>query len=125
MVLRTLAALMLLLVPARAAVGARARMVVKLEPVRSAAAKPRLLFPRLPITLGKDRVDGLPKLSPLGRYASVRAGGRDLQFTLDAPTGSHALGILQGKDGKRIIGRAEEANRGLLRQAQRLDQGRD
>ena len=115
MSLRTIAACLFCLIPAVSVGQERATVTVKLEGVRSAAAKPRLLFPRLPITLGQEPLEGLPALSPLGRTASLRAGGKNLRFALDAPDGSHALGILLTLDGKRAMGHAEGAGRGLLR----------
>jgi len=95
--------------------GDQAEVKVKLERVTSATVQPRLLFPRWTITLSKQPIEGLPKVSVAGRYASLRAGGKDLQFALDAPTGSHALGILHAKKGKPTTGRADAGARGTFR----------
>ena len=111
----TVRALLLLCLVSPSFADDRAEVSVKLDRAKSASVQPRLLFPRLPITLSKTPVDGLPKLSVAGRYATVHAGGRDLAFALDAPAGSHALGLLHTKGNKPVTGRAEAAGRGSFR----------
>jgi len=108
---------LLLLVPATLAAAGeeQAEVKVELESVASNAAQPRLLFPRLPLTLGRDAVEGLPALSAEGRTVSLRAGGKDLRFALDAPEGSRALGILRTRDGKSYTGTADAAGRDAFR----------
>jgi hypothetical protein len=108
-------ALVLLCLVTAALADDRAEVTANLDRVQSASVQPRLLFPRLPITLSKQPVEGLPKLSVAGRYAAVHAGGRDLRFALDAPAGSHALGLLHTRGNKPITGRAEAAGRGTFR----------
>ena len=71
---------------------------VTLKTVATADAKPRLRFPRLPLTMPHEPPKGAAKLpdpeSKNAHYATVRAGGRDLVFLLDAPRTTFALGIL-------------------------------
>ena len=111
-------ALSLLCAPLLAAPDAAAAKVT-LRSVASADAQPRPTFPQLPLTLTKERpssAGALPQLSDAGRYASVRAAGKDLVCGFDALGGSFALGKLhigkappvtgrarpQGKDGFRV-----------------------
>jgi len=90
-----------------------AEVAVSLERVASHAVRPRLLFPRLPLTL-RDAPDDAG-LSPVGRVATLRAGGKDLRFILDAPAGSAALGLLRASGGTTYSGKAEAAGRGAFR----------
>jgi len=91
---------------------------VSLRAVASADAQPRPMFPRLLLTLRKDRpanAGTLPKLSAAGRYASVRAGGRDLVLAFDAPAGSFALGNLLVGSKPAVNGRARPVGKGGFR----------
>ncbi len=89
---------------------------VALKPVATADAAPRPLFPRLPLTLRKDKPEGGAALpaptSKAARYATVRAGGRDLVCLLDAPQGSFALGLLHA-GGKPVHGKAQPGSDGF------------
>jgi hypothetical protein len=87
-------------------------VAVEMRPVTSATARPRLLFPRLPITLTREPVEGIPALSDAGVFASVRAGGKNLQFALDAVEGTFALGKLIVVGGKSGRGKVEAGARG-------------
>jgi hypothetical protein len=92
--------------------------LVKLRPAASADTQPRPLFPRVPLTLRKESPTGtsnLPKLSKAGRYASVRAGGRDLLCAFDAPEGSFALGLLYTGGKKPVTGRAQPTGKSGFR----------
>jgi len=107
----------LLCAPLLAAPDATAAKVT-LRSVASADARPRPLFPRLALTLLKARptnAGSLPKLSEAGRYATVRAGGKDLVCGFDAPSGSFALGKLHVGDKPAVTGRARAQGKGGFR----------
>ncbi|MEM8882652.1 MAG: hypothetical protein AAGD14_01120 [Planctomycetota bacterium] len=93
----------------------KATAKVPLRSVSTAKARPRLLFPRLPIRLQTAPQEGFPNVSKRGRCASLRAGGKELRFGLDAPEGSYALGQLVTGEGAPAVGRAEAEGAGRFR----------
>lgn len=116
--MRHLTCLLLLLATPVAAQPASAAKRAELKSVASADAKPRPTFPRLPLTLRKERpanAGDLPQLSAAGRYATVRAGGKDLVCGFDAMGGSFALGKLHVGAKPAVTGRAQALRQGGFR----------
>jgi hypothetical protein len=102
-----LALLLLLTLPVVAA--ERRSVPVRMVETPSLRAVPRVTFPTAHFTLVVRRpsgLEGLPDLSGVARFASVKLGSRLVAMAFDAPEGTAALGLLYSGDEEPAVGRA-------------------
>jgi len=93
------------------------RATVRLEERRTADSQPSVTFPRVDLSLTRQRppgLEGVGKLSDAARYSVVKLGAVELLLAFDSEGGALALGLLYTGVGKPAIGRARADGQGGL-----------